>query len=270
MNNTELKRQAKRIRQAVLRTVAATGKGHIGGTFSCIDILVALYYGNVMRYDPRNPRWDQRDRLILGKGHACLALYNILTDLGFFDVSLLKEFGQNGSTLGGQLNIRTPGVEYNTGSLGHAIGVGAGMALAARLDGRKYRVYAIIGDGECAEGSIWESVMFAEQNHISNLIGVVDRNRLSVTDIIEDDEGTANLGEKFKAFGWDCMEIDGHDFESILSAFRQLEKQDKPMMIIANTIKGKGVSFMENDLKWHQSALTSREFEIAIGELEKE
>lgn len=258
------------VRRKVLEIAAKTGKGHIGGTFSCTDILVALYYGKAMKIDPQNPKWDERDRLILGKGHACLALYIILVDFGFFDISILNEFGQDGSSLGGQLNIDTPGVEYNTGSLGHALGIGAGMALAAKLDHKNFRVFAIVGDGECDEGSIWESAMFASQKRLNNLIGVVDHNRLSVTDVIADDDGSGRLDEKFRACGWKCITIDGHSFEELLSTFSSLDKLEQPLMIIANTIKGKGVSFMENSIKWHQSGLTNKEFELAKKELEQE
>ena len=177
-NNKELKDKAKWIRRQVLETVAAAGKGHIGGTFSCTDILVALYYGKILRVNPKNPKWIERDRFVIGKGHACLALYYIWADMGFFDKSRLKEYGKNGGGLSGQLNIDTPGVEYSTGSLGHALGVGAGMALAAKMDNMKYKTFVLVGDGECAEGSIWESIFFASQQRLNNLIGIIDRNRL--------------------------------------------------------------------------------------------
>ena len=268
-NFKELKRKANWVRREVLETVVETGKGHIGGTFSCTDMLVALYYGKILRVSPNNPKWDERDRLILGKGHACLALYNILVDLGFFDVSRLQEYGKDGSSLGGQLNIDTPGVEYNTGSLGHALGIGAGMALAAKMDKKNYRVFALVGDGECAEGSIWESIMFASQHRLNNLIGIVDRNRLSVTDVIEEEEDSGRLDNKFRACGWKCVTIDGHSFEEILVAFSGLDKLKQPLMVIANTVKGKGVSFMEDGVRWHHSVPTMEEFELAKKELER-
>jgi len=263
----ELKEKANWVRRQVLKTVVETGKGHIGGTFSCADILVALYYGKILRVDPNNPNWDGRDRLILGKGHACLALYNILVDLGFFDIFRLQECGKDGSSLGGQLNLDTPGVEYNTGSLGHALGVGAGIALAAKLNNQNYRAFAIVGDGECAEGSIWESIMFASQHRLNNLIGIIDRNRLSVTDVVEEDAWSGKLDGKLKACGWKCIAVDGHSFEEILSTLSNLERLDRPLMIIANTVKGKGVSFMEDGLKWHHSIPTREEFELAMKEL---
>jgi len=172
--------------------------------------------------------------------------------------------------LGGHLNIDTPGVEYNTGSLGHALGIGAGMALAAKMDKKNYRVFALVGDGECAEGSIWESVMFASQHRLNNLIGIVDRNRLSVTDVIEEEEGSGRLDNKFRACGWKCVTIDGHSFEEILVAFSGLDKLWQPLMVITNTVKGKGVSFMEDGVRWHHSIPTMEEFELAKKELERE
>lgn len=264
----ELKKKAMWVRKQVLEAVVRTGKGHIGGTFSCTDILVALYYGKILRVNPHNTQWSERDRLILGKGHACLALYTILSDMGFFNISRLQEYGKDGGMLGGQLNIDTPGIEYNTGSLGHALGVGAGMALAAKLDGRKYRVLALIGDGECGEGSIWESAMFASQHRLNNLIGIVDRNRLSVTDIIEENDGSGRLDDKFKACGWKCVVIDGHSFTDILNTFSNFDTLEQPMMVIADTVKGKGVSFMEDGVKWHHSVPTMEEFELAKKELD--
>lgn len=255
------------IRRRVLQTVYETGKGHIGGTFSCIDIFVALYYGGVLRVDPKNPKWADRDRLVIGKGHACLALYNILLDLGFLERSRLDEYGRNGSTLGGQLCIDTPGVEYNSGSLGNAFGIAAGMALAAKMDGRDYRVFAMVGDGECDEGSIWESVIFASRNELDNLVGIVDRNRLGVTDFVEQDKG-GGIEQKFAACGWECATVDGHDFEKMMRVLRRAEGPHGPLAIVADTIKGKGISFMENGIKWHHSAPSKEEYELAMKELE--
>jgi len=264
-----LREKANRIRRKVLQTVYETGKGHIGGTFSCTDILVALYYGGVLRIDPQNPKWPDRDRLVIGKGHACLALYNILLNLGFLSASRLKEYGSEGSSLGGQLCIDTPGVEYNSGSLGNAFGIGAGMALAARMDGRDYRVFAIVGDGECDEGSIWESAVFASRNELINLVGIVDRNRLGVTDFVEQDKG-GRLEDKFLACGWECVTVDGHDFDRMRRVLNDLDKLDRPLAVIADTVKGKGISFMENGIKWHHSVPNKDEFAIAMKELELE
>ncbi|OGZ27151.1 MAG: hypothetical protein A2365_00580 [Candidatus Nealsonbacteria bacterium RIFOXYB1_FULL_40_15] len=256
-----LEEKARWVRSQVLETAARTKKGeHIGGIFSCTDILVALYYGNILKVDPKNPKWDGRDRFVLGKGHASLALYHILADIGFFEPSRIQSYGKNGSSLGVQLNLNTPGVEYNTGSLGHAIGVACGMALSAEIDGNNYRSFALVGDGECEEGSIWESIMFAGKKQVKNLVGIIDRNRLSVTEKIED-----KLEEKIRASGWECKTVDGHSFKELLKALS--EKPDHPLMIIADTIKGKGVSFMENNLKWHSSALKREDLESAKKEL---
>lgn len=263
----KLEIKANMIRREVLEKVYKTGKGHIGGTFSCTDILTALYYGGILRVEPTNPEWPGRDRLIIGKGHACLAVYYILVDLGFFSESRLDEYGTQGSSLGGQLNIDTPGVEYNSGSLGHAIGIGAGMALAAKLDERNSRIFTLIGDGECDEGSIWESVNFAGRYRLNNLIGIIDCNKLGVTDFVAENS-SSDLRNKFESSGWRCTEIDGHDFEDIFNAFSGLDDLDGPLMIIANTVKGKGISFMENEVKWHHAVPSKAEYELAKRDLE--
>lgn len=263
----ELEKKANWTRRQVLETIASAKMGHIGGIFSCTDIFVALYYGGILRYDPANPKWQERDRLIVGKGHACLALYHIWVDVGMLEPSRLKEFGMNGSTLSGQLNLDTPGAEYNTGSLGHALGIAAGMALAAKMGKKDYRCFVLLGDGECAEGSIWESVMFASKQRLDNLICIVDRNRLGVLDVIEEDDGSGRLEDKFKACRWKCKVIDGHSFKELLNAFTNLGKLKRPTVIIANTVKGKGVSFMENGAKWHHSVPNEEELNIARREL---
>lgn len=265
-----LKKKANQLRLQVLETIFKSQRGHIGGTFSCVDILTALYYGKILRFKPKEPKWENRDRLIVGKGHACLAFYHIWVDLGFFSASKLSNYGKNMSPLGGQLQIGTPGVEYNTGSLGHAVGIGAGMALAARMNNKTYKSIFLIGDGECYEGSIWESVMFASQHKLNNLIGIVDRNRLAVTDIVEIDDGSGRLEDKFSTCGWKVININGHSFPEILSVFDNLKHLEQPLIIIADTIKGKGVSFMENGMKWHHGVPSREEFELAKSELERE
>jgi transketolase len=261
-----LKKKATWVRRQVFEKVVQCKKGHLGGTYSCTDLLVGLYYGGFLKFNSADPKWVDRDRFLIGKGHACLALYYIWADLGFFDVSKLEEYGINGG-LGGQLDTSIPGAEHNTGSLGHALGIGAGMALAAKLDNKDYKTVALIGDAECDEGSIWESVMFSSRMGLNNLIGIIDRNRLSVTDVIEDDDGSGKIEDKFKACGWQCVVIDGHSFEEILVVFEQTKQQSLPLMIVANTVKGKGVSFMENGLKWHHSIPTDDEIKIARQEL---
>tara|TARA_R110002020_G_scaffold472900_1_gene701470 strand:+ start:56 stop:874 length:819 start_codon:yes stop_codon:yes gene_type:complete len=264
MNVEGLKEKAARNRLQVLKTVMKTKKGHLGGTYSCIDLLTALYY-NHMHYDINHPDAPNRDRLIIGKGHACLGVYNILIDLGFIDPKLLDAYGSNGSYLGAQLDMKIPGVETNTGSLGHAIGIACGLAIAAKLDKRDYKTYALVGDGECDEGSIWESVMFAGQNQIQNLIAIVDRNWQSVTEIINKEDEISSLESRFEASGWNVVTIDGHDFDDILSALET--RVDGPLVIVADTVKGKGVSFMESGVKWHHSVPSEKEYAQALKEL---
>ena len=267
----ELKEKANWLRLQVLKTAKKTGgKGsHLGGTFSCIELLVSLYFGGILKFDPSNPKWIDRYRFLVGKGHVHLALFHIWADLGFIDNSILDSYGKNGSLLGQQLNISIPGSEYNTGSLGHVIGIGSGMALAAKLDKKKYYTISLVGDAECDEGSIWESVMFAGRNKLNNLITIVDRNRMSVMEIIEEDESSGRLEEKFEACGWKSKTINGHSFEEILSCFSDLEGLEKPLVILADTIKGKGVSFMENDVRWHSGIPSNEEFNLALKELKE-
>ena len=254
----ELEKRSKWVRLNVFEYTVRAKKGHLGGTFSCTDILVALYYAGIMRFDKDNLQWKERDRFLIGKGHASLALFHIWENLGILDKDILATYGSNGG-LGGQLDITIPGAEHNTGSLGHAIGVGAGIALAAKLDRLSSKVFFMIGDAECDEGAIWESVMFAAEHKLNNLIGIIDRNRLSVTGIVEDDKGSGRIEDKLQACKWACRVIDGHSFRDILNAFKDLDSLDRPLMIIANTVKGKGVSFMENGIKWHHSIPTEEE-----------
>jgi transketolase len=265
-----LKRKARWVRRTVLDATAATGKGHLGGTYSCTDLLVALYYGGLLRTDPRDPRNPARDRLIVSKGHACLALYAIFLDRGFISIERFREYGRDGGSLGAQLDVSIPGVETNTGSLGHALGIGAGMALAAKMDGLDFRVFALLGDAECTEGSVWEAALFADEHRLDNLIAIVDRNRLSVTDVLDDTGVFGNFTEKLHAFGWECRAVDGHDFPEILAALADARAARRPTMIVANTVKGKGVSFMENGLRWHHSVPTEAEVALARRELERD
>tara|TARA_R100000152_G_C6782275_1_gene219477 strand:+ start:11063 stop:11878 length:816 start_codon:yes stop_codon:yes gene_type:complete len=261
-----LKTKATENRINVLKTVMSTKKGHIGGTYSCIDILTVLYYC-IMKYDINNPDDSFRDRLIVGKGHACLGIYNILADLGFIDAKLLQDYGSDGSYLGAQLDMKIPGVETNTGSLGHAAGIGAGLALASKIDKKNFKTYVLVGDGECDEGSIWESAMFIGQNQIENLFIIVDRNRQSVTEYISEEDEVASLEQKFQGCGIQTVTINGHDFKETYDA---LSKDYKgPVVVIADTVKGKGVSFMESGIKWHHSIPVEQQYQIALEELQK-
>lgn len=266
MQIKDLEKKARWVRRVVLESIASSGKGHIGGTYSCTDLLVALYYAGILRVDPKNPKWNDRDRLLVGKGHACLALYAIFMDLGFISRERFAQYGQDGG-LGGQLDVSVPGVEYNTGSLGHVLGIAAGMALAAKLDVKSYRAYALMGDAECYEGSVWEALMFAGQHKLDKLVGIIDRNRLSVTDVLDDDSFFKDFKAKITTFDWDCHEINGHSFSEILAVFKEAKNARRPVMIIANTIKGKGISFMENGIKWHHGVPSESELELARKEL---
>lgn len=260
-----LKKKSTENRIDVLKTIMTTKKGHIGGTYSCIDILTVLYYC-IMNYDVDNPNNPKRDRLIIGKGHACLGVYNILADLGFIDKKLLEDYGQDGSYLGAQLDMKIPGVETNTGSLGHAIGIGAGLSLASEMDQNNFKTFVLVGDGECDEGSIWESAMFVGQNQIKNLFIIVDRNRQSVTEYISEEDEVASLEQKFEGCGIKTVTIDGHNFQEIYDALSA--NYDGPVVIVADTVKGKGVSFMESGIKWHHSIPVEEQYKIALNELE--
>lgn len=269
MNIEELEAKAKWVRRQILETIVSANKGHIGGALSCADVLVALYYGGILRFDAKHPEWDGRDRFILSKGHSCVALYAILADLGFFPVSELNSYCRTGSCLGGHPDRNIPGIEADTGSLGHGLGIGAGLALAARLDKKDYLTVVLLGDGECQEGSVWEAAMFAAHHQLGNLIAIVDRNRQGVTDFIEDSVSLEPFIEKWAGFNWDIREVNGHSFEELLEAFSDLRsrKSSRPLAIIASTIKGRGVSFMEGKLEWHHGVPAGEDLKVARREL---
>lgn len=268
-NIIRLKKQAMWVRNRVLDMCISAGAGHIAPALSCIEILVSLYYGNILRVNPRNPKWKRRDRFVLSKGQGCAALYAVLADLGFFPVSELNTYTRLGSRLGGHSESNVPGVEAFTGSLGHGLAIGAGMALAAKMDKREYMTVVLLGDGECQEGSVWETAMFASHHRLDNLIAVIDRNKLQAIDFTEKVVALEPLAEKWKAFGWDIKETDGHSFKSLLSVFKEFRsrKSEKPLAVIAFTTKGKGVSFMENKPIWHYRIPQGIEVKIAKKDL---
>jgi len=266
----DLESKAKLFRREILEMTFKAGSGHPGGSMSAVDIITALYYYK-MRVDPKNPKWEDRDRFVLSKGHVCPALYAVLAELGFFPKEALWTLRQPESILQGHPDMRlTPGVEMSTGSLGQGLSVACGMALAARLDGKGYRVYCMLGDGEVQEGNVWEGAMFASHEGLDNLIAVLDRNRLQVDGFTEDVMALEPLADKWRAFGWEVVELkDGNDMRQILVALdKATETRGRPTMIIANTVKGKGVSFMENRVEYHGRALTPDEMEQARKELE--
>lgn len=268
-NTNSLKKKSGWVRRQILEMIAAAKKGHIGGALSCTDAIVTLFYGGILRFDPANPGWVERDRFILSKGHSSVALYSVLADLGYFPLSQLSTFCQSGSCLGGHPDRNVPGIEADTGSLGHGLGIGAGIALAGKMDGKKYMTVVLLGDGECQEGSVWEAAMFAAQHKLHNLVAIVDRNRQGVTDFIEDSVNLEPFDKKWRGFNWEAREVNGHSFEELLGAFKDFRsrKSARPLVVIANTIKGKGVSYMERQLEWHHGVPAGKELETARQEL---
>lgn len=241
--------------------------GHIGGSLSATDIIVALHY-KIMRIDSQNPNWADRDRFILSKGHSVESYYAVLADLGFFPKEELKSYREFNSRLIGHPTHKVPGIEVNSGALGHGLSIGVGMALAGKMDKKDYRVYVLMGDGELAEGSIWEAAMAGSNYKLDNLIGIVDRNKLQISGSTEDVMKLENLKEKWSSFGWEVKEVDGNDIEKLLDCFANIPIiRQKPHLIIANTIKGKGISFMEDRAQWHHKVPNAAEFKKAMNEL---
>lgn len=255
------------IRRSLLKTIYNANMGHTGSSLSNVDILVTLFY-QVMNYKVKDPTWEERDRFILSKGHGVESYYCILADLGYFPEKELDTFCQFKTRLIGHPNNKVPGVEVNTGALGHGLSIAVGMALAAKLDKKGYRVFVVMGDGEQAEGSIWEGAMAASHYKLDNLIGIIDRNRLQITGNTEDIMSLEPFKEKWQSFGWKVIEVNGHDIDELLKAFNSTpKKKDKPTIIIGNTVKGKGVSFMENKAAWHHKVPDKIQLEKALLEL---
>ena len=263
-----LKETAVNIRLGILEGVHAAASGHPGGSLSIADIMTYLYFSemNVNPADPKNP---DRDRLVLSKGHTAPALYAALAEKGFFSKDELKNLRQVGSFLQGHPDMKgTPGVDMTTGSLGLGVSAACGMALAAKIDGKDYRTYAILGDGESQEGQVWEAAMFAAHYKLDNLVAVVDNNGLQIDGKVEDVMSPYPIAEKFEAFGWHAVACDAHDFDSIEAAFNEAKTvKGKPTAIIAKTVKGKGVSFMENQVGWHGSAPNDEQYAQAVAEI---
>lgn len=265
-----LKRKAIEIRKSLLTMIYEARTGHTGGSLSNTDILTVLYY-KIMNIDPNNPNWEERDRYVQSKGHSVESLWAILADKGFFPKEELKTFSKFNSRLIGHPNNKVPGIEMNTGSLGHGLPISVGMALAAKMDGKSYRVYTLMGDGEQAEGSVWEGAMAASQYKLDNLTAIIDRNRLQITNTTEDVMGLEPLGDKWRSFGWEVVEVDGNDVEELVNVFSRTPKTPgKPTLILANTVKGKGISFAENQVGWHHRVPTEEEYNLAMEELSKQ
>ena len=239
------------IRRHGIEMTHLSGGSHIASILSVADI-VAVLYSDVLRFDPCDPKLADRDRFVLSKGHAGAAIYAALAEKGFFDVEQLKTHYQNGSILSGHVSHKgVRGVEFSTGSLGHGLPVAAGMAQAAKLDGKNHRVYVVMGDGECDEGSVWEAALYANHYNLNNLIAIIDHNKMQSLDFCENTLKLSPFADKWKSFGWNVLDIDGHDHEALLDAFHRAAQSERPTVIIANTVKGKGVSFMEFDILWH-------------------
>jgi transketolase len=260
---------AKVVRRDIITMIAKAGSGHPGGSLSAVELITALYFG-VMRHDPSNPLWPERDRFILSKGHAAPLLYAVLAESGYFPVEELSTLRQWGSRLQGHTDrTLTPGVEMSAGSLGQGLSFGIGVALSARLDSRDYRVYVLMGDGECNEGQVWEASMSAAHFKLDNLVAIIDNNGQQIDGWNWEVMNIEPLADKWRSFGWHVIEIDGHDFGQIFFALDEAKlTKGQPTAIVAHTVKGKGVSFMEKNLEFHGKAPTPAEAERALEELE--
>ena len=270
MNEPELKKIANDVRIGIVTAVHSAKAGHPGGSLSAADIMTYLYFEE-MNIDPADPKMEDRDRFVLSKGHVAPALYSTLANRGFFPVEELKTLRKLGSRLQGHPCMQeTPGVDMSSGSLGQGLSAACGMALSAKLQKKDYRVYALLGDGEIEEGQIWEASMFAGHRKLDNLCIVVDNNGLQIDGKIEEVCSPYPIADKFKAFNFNVIEIDGHDFKQIEEAFKKArETKGMPTAIIAKTVKGKGVSFMENQASWHGKAPNDEEYAIAMADLER-
>ena len=265
----QLQIKACTVRMGVIEGVFNAKSGHPGGSLSVADILTYLYFDH-MNVDPKNPKDENRDRFVLSKGHTAPALYAVLANKGFFPVSEIKNLRKPGAMLQGHPSMnRTPGVDMSTGSLGQGISTAVGMALAGKIDKKDYRVYTVLGDGEIEEGQVWEAAMFAAAKGLDNLCAVVDNNNLQIDGSIAEVNSPYPIPEKFRAFGWNVIEIYGHSFDEIDAAFNAAQEfKGKPTVIVAKTVKGKDVSFMEDQCSWHGTAPNAEQYEQAMSELE--
>ena len=265
-HTTEL---ARRMRIQALQMVHRAKASHIGSALSIVDILAVLY-GEVMRTDARRPDWPDRDRLLLSKGHACVAVYAALAERGFIDDAAVRSYGQDHSALMNHVSHKVPGVEFSTGSLGHGLPFGVGKALAAKKQGRAWRTFVILGDGELGEGSNWEAMMFAAHHRLDNLVGIVDYNQLQSLTTVEKTLRIEPLADKLRAFGWAVQEVDGHDHAALARSLgRTPWTPGQPGMLVAHTTKGKGVDFMEHSVDWHYRSPSTQQLEQALEQLQE-
>ncbi len=255
---------AKKIRKHILNMVHNSGGSHIASALSIVDIISVLY-NEILKVDNKNPKWKERDRFILSKGHACTPIYATLAELDFISISDLELYGKNNSILMNHVSHKVAGVEFSTGALGHGLPFGVGKAKSAKILNEKWKTFVLLSDGELDEGSNWEAFMFAAHHKLNNLTAIIDYNKLQSLDTVEKTMGLEPLAEKFKSFGWEVFEVDGHDYSQISSAL--LFKNSNPKVIIAHTIKGKGVSFMENKVEWHYKTPNKVELDLALSEL---
>lgn len=270
-SDIELKDRAKELRKMLLTMIYEAQSGHPGGSLSAADIMTVLYF-YTLKVDPQNPKWEDRDRFVLSKGHVCPVLYSALIMRGFLDEKEIGTLRKRGSLLQGHPDMkRCPGIEISTGSLGQGVSCAVGMAIAGKRDGKLYRVYTLLGDGECDEGQVWEAAMTANKYGLDNLTLIIDNNGLQNDGFAADIMPTLDLGKKFEAFGFQTMRIDGHNVREIEAAldFMDTQKNGKPKCVVCDTVKGKGVSFMENVPKWHGLAPTEEEYRRAIKEIEE-
>ncbi len=264
-----LRLQTEIVRKRLVEVVYKAKAGHIGGGLSSLNVLTTLYF-RVMNIDPLNPKMENRDRFVMSKGHCVEALYSVLEARGFITPELVNTYGQFGSVLAGHPTIEVPGIEVNSGALGHGLPIGVGMAIAAKMDKKDYKTYVLMGDGEQGEGSIYEAAMAGSQYKLDNLVAIIDRNGLQISDTTENVMGLEPIAERWSAFGWDVQDINGNNIDEIIKAFDHIDyNNQKPHLIISRTTKGKGVSLMENILKWHHGVPTQAEYEQAINEIEQ-
>lgn len=265
-----LKKKAIEARKDILTMLNKAGSGHTGGSLSLVEILITLYYYN-LKHDPKKPGWKKRDKLLLSKGHGCPALYAVLAERGYFPKKELLTLRKLGSRLQGHPQIGLPGLEISSGSLGQGLSIANGMALANRLDKAASRIYCIMGDGETNEGQVWEAAMTASHYRLDNICGIIDFNKMQIDGFCCDVKDMGPYMRKWQDFGWSVFETDGHDFKLLMDAFDKAERvKDKPQIILAHTVKGKGISFIENQVKWHGVAPNDDELKQALEELNKE
>ncbi len=267
MPNIEATKElARRIREDALRMVHAANASHIGTGLSMADILAVLY-GGVLRVDPKRPAWSDRDRLVMSKGHGAAALYAALANAGFFEVARLDTFCQDGTALAGHVSHHVPGVDFSTGSLGHGLSLACGVALGLKVDARAGRAFAILSDGECDEGSIWEAALFAPHHKLDNLVAIVDYNKIQSFGSVKEVLDLEPFADKWAAFRWDVEVVDGHDHEALARVLEAAPKAGRPRAVIAHTVKGKGVEFMEGKLLWHYKAPDAEQLRAALDQV---